>query len=95
MNINALSILRIVAWIEGITYLLLGITMPLKYMYNMPEPNLIVGMAHGVFFIWYVMQVFGLAIADKWSKANTFWALAASLIPFGTFVAEKKLFRYR
>jgi integral membrane protein len=95
MNINALSILRIVAWIEGITYLLLGITMPLKYVYEMPEPNLVVGMAHGVFFIWYVMQVFGLAIADKWSKTNTILALAASLIPFGTFVAEKKLFRYR
>ena len=95
MRPNALSILRIIAWIEGITYLLLGITMPLKYLYAMPEPNLVVGMAHGVFFIWYVVQVLGVALVDKWSKMNTLKALVASLIPFGTFIAEKKLFRYR
>ena len=69
--------------------------MPLKYLYAMPEPNLVVGMAHGVFFIWYVVQVLGVALVDKWTKMNTLKALVASLIPFGTFIAEKKLFRYR
>jgi integral membrane protein len=91
---NALGRLRLCAWIEGTTYLLLGITMPLKYWMDMPQPNYIVGMLHGVFFILYCLLVLQVAFKDKWSKINTFWALLASLIPFGTFVAEYKLFRY-
>lgn len=92
---DALAILRIIAWIEGITYISLGITMPLKYLYDMPEPNYFVGMAHGLFFVWYVAQVLWVALSDKWKKMHTAWALFASLIPFGTFVAEARLFRYR
>lgn len=86
--------LRVVAWIEGITYLLLGITMPLKYMYDMPQPNYIIGMLHGVFFILYGLLVLQVAYLDRWKSGKIFWALLASLIPFGTFVAEYKLFRY-
>ena len=43
---------RILAFMEGLSFLLiLFITMPLKYLYEMPEPNLVVGMAHGVLFV--------------------------------------------
>lgn len=49
MSANSiLKILRVVAILEGISYLLLFITMPLKRLYAMPEPNYFVGMAHGV-----------------------------------------------
>ena len=91
---TALGRLRLTAWIEGTTYLLLGITMPLKYIYDMPQPNYIVGMLHGVFFILYCLLVLQVAYRDRWKRLHTFWALLASLIPFGTFVAEYKLFRY-
>ena len=38
---------RILAFMEGLSYLaILFITMPLKYLYEMPLPNLVVGMAH-------------------------------------------------
>jgi len=92
---SPLGRLRVVAWIEGVTYLLLGITMPLKYYFSMPEPNYIVGMLHGVFFILYIGLVLQVAYLDKWARGNIFWALLASLIPFGTFIAEYKLFRYK
>nr|WP_281614728.1 DUF3817 domain-containing protein [Flammeovirga sp. SubArs3] len=29
----------------------------------------------------------------KWGFKNSAWAFAASLIPFGTFVADKKIFK--
>ena len=86
--------LRLLAWLEGISFLLLlGIGMPLKYMYEMPQPNMVIGMAHGVLFIAYCLWVFIVKIEHEWSLKKTFLALLASLIPFGTFVADAKLFK--
>ncbi|MFN6388770.1 MAG: DUF3817 domain-containing protein, partial [Bacteroidota bacterium] len=44
---TALGRLRIVAFIEGCSFLLLGFTMILKYKFSIPQPNYIVGLAHG------------------------------------------------
>ena len=85
--------LRIVAFVEGCSYLLLGITMVLKYRFSMPRPNYVVGMAHGVLFVLYVVLVLQVAFLKKWNLPKVFWAFVASLVPFGTFYADKKLFR--
>jgi len=86
--------LRIIAFIEGCSYLLLGFTMILKYRYDMPLPNYIVGMTHGFLFILYIFLVCYVAWLHKWSISKIFLAFLASIIPFGTFYADKKLFRY-
>lgn len=94
MNLKTpLGLLRIFAILEGISYLALGITMPLKYIYDMGLPNKIVGMLHGVFFIGYCIMVYYVNTERKWSLNTNFWAYAASLIPFGTFVADAKIFK--
>ena len=42
---------RVLAFAEGVSFLLiLFITMPLKYLMDMPGPNKIIGMAHGIPF---------------------------------------------
>lgn len=87
-----LRILKILAILEGISYLSFAITMPLKKMYDMPKPNHYVGMAHGILFILYVIFVILVKKDAKWNLTTTFWALFASIIPFGTFVAEAKIF---
>lgn len=93
MSANSiLRILSIVAILEGISYLLLFITMPLKRIYAMPAPNYYVGMAHGILFIAYILLVFLANNQQKWSIKTQFYAYLASLLPFGTFVAEKKIF---
>jgi integral membrane protein len=89
-----LNRLRILAWLEGISFLLLlGVTMPLKYYYEMPTPNLVIGMLHGLLFIAYCTCVLIVRAEEKWTGSITFWALLASLLPFGTFVADARLFR--
>jgi integral membrane protein len=88
--LNALSITAI---IEGVTYLLLAFTMLLKYKYSMPQPNKIVGMIHGIFFILYVALVIYVGIQKKWSNKIIFLALLASFIPLGTFYADAKIFK--
>ncbi len=86
--------LRFLAIAEGISYLLLlGICMPLKYWFNIPEPTYPVGLAHGVLFVLYCSFVMFVARKETWSMGTTFLALIASLLPFGTFVVEKKLLK--
>ena len=90
---TALGRLRIVAFLEGCSFLLLGVTMILKYKFAMPQPNYVVGLAHGILFVLYVGLLVQVAFLQKWSIVKMFWAFMASLIPFGTFYADKALFR--
>jgi integral membrane protein len=86
--------LRLLAYLEGISFLLLlGIGMPLKYMYGIPTPNMVIGMAHGVLFLAYCAWVMIVRSENQWGFIKTSLALLASLLPFGTFVADVKLFR--
>lgn len=90
MNYRLLNQFRLIAVLEGISYLLFGITMPLKYWMDIPEPNLYVGYAHGMLFMLYC--VFGLttAITYQWKFGFSTFAFLASLVPFGTFFLEAK-----
>ena len=90
---TALGRLRIIAFIEGCSYLLLGFTMILKYQFSMPQPNYVVGLAHGILFVLYIVLLLQVSFLQKWSIVKMFWAFIASLIPLGTFYADKVLFR--
>lgn len=91
---SSLDILRLLALLEGISYLvLLGIAMPLKYYYNKPDAVEIVGMAHGVLFVLYCINLLIIHLRLKWNIGKTTGAFIASLLPFGTFYADKKWFR--
>lgn len=90
---TALGRLRIVAFMEGCSYLLLGFTMVLKYKFSMPLPNYIVGSAHGFLFVLYIILLLQVAFLHRWNLLKMFLAFVASLVPFGTFYADKKLFR--
>ena len=92
-NMSKIKILSLLGIAEGISYLLFAITMPMKYYMDMPGANKVVGMGHGILFIAYCLFVLVVARETKWGTKNTFWALLASLIPFGTFVADKKIFK--
>jgi integral membrane protein len=84
------SSFRKIALLEGVSYLLFGITMPLKYAYEILEPNFYVGMAHGVLFMAYCFIGLTCAIKFRWSFLFSVGVFLASLIPFGTFYLEWK-----
>ena len=90
---TALGRLRIVAFIEGCSYLLLGFTMILKYKFAMPQPNYLVGLAHGILFVLYIVLLIQVSFLHRWNIFKMFMAFIASLLPFGTFYADKVLFR--
>lgn len=85
--------MRLVAILEGISYLLFAITMPLKYVWQITEPNYIVGMAHGVLFMAYITLCFQNIFIYRWSFKVSILILAASLIPFATFYADSRFFK--
>lgn len=91
---NFIKLYRIIALLEGVSLLvILGITMPLKYIFDMPQYNMVIGMAHGVLFIAYVILAAMAHVKLKWKYNQLLLALVASIIPFGTFYADKKLFK--
>ena len=92
MNFNSIYSLRLLGNIEGISYLLLlGIAMPMKYFFGFPMAVKIVGMAHGVLFIAYCLLLALQMRANKWNLLFGIYLFVATLIPFGTFVTDRKL----
>lgn len=88
-----LKLLKYTAILEGVSLLLLfGIAMPLKYWVGEPWAVEVVGMAHGLLFIAYIILVFVLGIIRKWKFTIISLSMLASVVPFGTFYAEKKWF---
>jgi integral membrane protein len=89
---NSVASLRVIAIVEGISYVLLvGIAMPLKYLAGIPEAVRVVGMAHGVLFV-----LFGLALAvvwlrRRWSFPRVAMVGISALIPAATFWMDHRL----
>ena len=83
---------RKIAVAEGISFLvLLLIAMPLKYFANFPQGVKYVGWVHGVLFVSFCVLLIQVWGKYKWSFGKAALAFLASLIPFGTFILDRKL----
>ena len=79
---------------EGVSFLLLlGIAMPIKYGLGNPYPVKVIGMAHGILFIAYVIFLIQCALEYDWPFKKSALAFVASLVPFGPFIFDKRLER--
>lgn len=91
---TALGRLRLIGLLEGISFLvLLGIAMPLKYWAGEPAAVRVVGMAHGVLFIAYVAAILQAHLEYDWTLKRSAVLLLASILPFGPFIADRKILR--
>ncbi len=85
---------KIISVLEAISFLvLLGIAMPLKYIWDRPEMVQVVGMAHGILFVLYVIGAYFMKEKLKWSWFTFLIVLLCSVLPFGPFYAERKYLR--
>ena len=88
------TIFRIIAFVEGISYLLLlFIAVPIKYLLSNDSFVKLLGMPHGVFFIIYILLAIRFVLIKKTSIKDSMIILIASLIPFGTFYVDKKFLK--
>nr|WP_321234924.1 DUF3817 domain-containing protein [uncultured Psychroserpens sp.] len=88
---SLLNSFRIIAILEGVSYLLLlFIASPYKYFTEDETYVRLLGMPHGILFLAYI--VFAIVVGQqlKWKTRTLLIVLIASVIPFGTFYIEKK-----
>ncbi len=84
--------LRLLGMLEGVSFLLLmGIAMPLKYMFQMPLAVKYTGWIHGLLFIVFCMAILNTLLAGKIPFSKAAMAFVGALLPFGPFVVDRKL----
>jgi integral membrane protein len=92
--VTALGQLRIVALLEGASFLiLLFIAMPLKYLAGLPLAVRIVGSAHGLLFLVFMVALYRAHRERGWTVWRSAIAFVSSIVPFGTFVFDRSLRR--
>ena len=92
--LTSLARLRAVSILEGASLLLLlGVAMPLKYLAHEPAAVRVVGLIHGVLFVAYVLLLIQNTIERRWSAGKFGLGLVLSVLPFGAFYAERRLFQ--
>lgn len=87
-----INIFRKIAIWEGISYLVLITNMILKRLFVYTDLTMTIGMIHGILFIGYCILLAMVAKKYNWSFKTSAIAFVASLLPFGTFVADKNIF---
>jgi integral membrane protein len=91
-RIRSIVRLRVIAFLEGVSYLLLlGLAMPLKYLAGMPLAVRVTGLAHGLLFMAFIGAVAHVAMTMNWGRRRILGALVASIVPFGTFALDRRL----
>ncbi|MEN9980474.1 MAG: hypothetical protein RIT22_92 [Bacteroidota bacterium] len=86
-----LKFFKVVALLEGTSLLLLLLfAMPMKYIFQIPIFVQMIGMAHGVLFIAYIIMAVMLKIECNWTFKKFGIISVASVVPFGTFYVDKK-----
>jgi integral membrane protein len=91
-----LKIFKIVAFLEGISYITLFGNMLLIKPNNKELYDTLlfpIGMAHGVLFVAYIVLAMMLKFEENWSWKKFGEIVIASVVPFGTFYIEKKHLR--
>tara|TARA_R110002167_G_scaffold51470_20_gene148963 strand:+ start:2292 stop:2567 length:276 start_codon:yes stop_codon:yes gene_type:complete len=89
-----LKLFRLSAILEGLSFLaLFAVSMPLKYLADLREPNLYIGYAHGFLFIAYAVLAIVVCWNRKWGLKRFVILFVASLLPFGTFYIDQKYLR--
>lgn len=87
---SSITIFRIVALLEGISYiLLLFIATPIKYLAGDPQYVKLLGMPHGLLFVAYIALAFMFKKEFNWNLKQFLIVLVASILPFGTFYIDK------
>ncbi len=86
--------LRVIAWLEGWSLLLLMfVAMPVKYLMDVPEATQAIGMIHGILFVLFITATLIISVVQRWNLGRVFVVMASSFLPFGTFYVDRKILR--
>lgn len=85
--------LRIIAFLEGISLLMLVfIAVPMKHFFHDPSVSKVLGPVHGALFLLFVFNTLSVGVEQQWQFRKTTWkVLLACILPFGTFYIDRKI----
>jgi len=87
---NTIKWFLLIGKLEGYSYLiLLGIAMPLKYGFDLPQLIRPLGTLHGVLFVAFMILLAMLFFKQRFTFKTCAFAFFLSLIPFGTFYLKR------
>ena len=85
------SALRIVALAEAVSFLVLLVATAVKYGADEEAGVKVMGPLHGGLFVLYVLLTIAVAADERWRLKRTLLTLLCAVIPFGGFIADRKL----
>ena len=89
---NPVPFLRIITLVEAISYLvLLGIAMPLKYIWHLPIAVKIAGSVHGLLFITFCLALLRCLKIARWPVRRCALIFAASFVPVIPFFLDRQI----
>jgi integral membrane protein len=88
---GALARFRVMAYVVGVGLLALCAAMILAYGFDQHQYTKIVGPVHGFLYIVYFLATVDLALKARWSVRGTILVLLAAMVPFLSFVAERRV----
>ncbi|RJE89616.1 MFS transporter [Paenibacillus sp. 1011MAR3C5] len=92
MKAHPIRLLRITGLFDGLSLLvLLGIAMPLKYIWGFEKVVTLVGSIHGGIFSLYALAILYAALRVRWNLLWSAAALLVAFVPFGNFVLDWQL----
>jgi integral membrane protein len=92
MSINQIFKFRLISYFEGISYLfLVFVVMPLKYLGDNLIIMKIVGMVHGLLFIFFCISLYAYIKRFNINKDASINYFIYSLSPFGFLLIENSL----
>jgi integral membrane protein len=88
---GALARYRVMAYVVGVGLLALCVSMVLEYGFDQEQYTRVVGPVHGFLYIVYLVACVDLALKARWSMKGTVLVLLAGMVPFVSFVAERRV----
>lgn len=80
---------------EGVSFLvLLGVAMPLKYVWGIPVAVKVVGWIHGLLFVIFCVALLRTMIIARWSLVRSVGVFVAALLPLGPFLIDGRMLLY-
>lgn len=95
MKKNPVWLLRRVALAEAVSYLLLlGVAMPMKYAFGLPQAVMVVGWIHGALFVVFCAALLLAWLGARWPFPRLLGVFVASLLPLVPFFIDRKMKDY-
>ena len=90
MKLSLKNIFKLIAVLEGLSYILLLIATPIKYLLHNEKYVQLLGMPHGFLFILYIALAFYIQKKMDWDNRALTVIILASVVPFGTFYIDRR-----